>query len=126
MNARVFVGWIGTVLVVLLLLGCAEIGDKPIASGEGLGEIYKAPAGSKQMRIAIENYFTRRVTVEVIGAGKHYHVLVGPIRKRHIIVPEGKYEVKAWTEERSTGGNYLHVTPFTANGMNGLSVRIRF
>lgn len=113
-------------MVLLCLAGCAEKGDKTIVSGEGLGETYKAPAGSKQMRIAMENYFTRRVTIEVTGGGKQYQVVVGPIRKWHIVVPEAKYEIKAWTEERSTGGNYLHVTPFTANGLNGLWVRIRF
>lgn len=128
MPAHAFGRWLLATGLALVLAGCPQQkGDQPIASGEGKGDDWKPPAGSPKLTcIAIENYFTRDVTVEATGGGKHYVVTVGPVRKSYVIVPDVKYEIKAWTEERSTGGNFLHVTPFTRNGMNGLWVRIRF
>jgi hypothetical protein len=114
-------------LAALLTAGCTgESGDKAIAYGDGLGQEWTPPAGGKQMRIAVENYFTRDVLVVANAPGLHYELTVGPIRKRYMIVPEAEYEIKASTEERSTGMNYLYVTPEENNGAKCLHVKIRF
>jgi len=108
----------------LLLAGCAEQGDKAIAYGDGLGQDWK-PTAPKQMRIAGENYFTRDVVIQADAPGLHYELTVGPIRKRHMIVPEAKYEIKAYTEERSTGLMKLYTQGDDRNGAKGIWVRIR-
>jgi hypothetical protein len=111
-------------LAAALFSGCAEKGDKAIAYGDGLGQDWK-PAAAGQMRIACENYFTRDVVVQADAPGVHYEMTVGPIRKRYMIVPEAKYEIKAFTEERSTGLMHLYVNADDRNGAKGLHVKIR-
>jgi len=109
----------------LLLAGCGERGDKAIAYGDGLGQEW-TPAAPKQMRIAIENYFTRDVTVTADAPGAHYEMTVGPIRKRYMIVPEADYKLEAYTEERSTGIMKLYEQPDNRNGARGVWLKIRF
>jgi len=109
---------------LLLLAGCGEKGDKAIAYGKELGQEW-VPTGPKQMRISVENFFTRDVVVLADAPGAHYELTVGPIRKRHMIIPEAKYEVKAYTEERSTGIMKLYVQEDDRNGAKGLWVKIR-
>jgi hypothetical protein len=113
-----------SLLISLLLSGCAERGDKAIAYGDGLGQEWK-PTGPKQMRIAGENYFTRDVVIQADAPGLHYELTVGPIRKRYMIVPEAKYEIKAYTEERSTGLMKLYQQGDDRNGAKAIWVRIR-
>jgi hypothetical protein len=110
---------------LLLFAGCAEDGDKAIAYGDGVGQDWK-PTAPKQMCISAENYFTRDVVVHADAPGAHYELTVGPVRKRYMIVPEARYEIKAFTEERSTGNNFLWVSPDDHNGAKGLRVKIRF
>ena len=112
------------VVAAVFFSGCAEKGDKAIAYADGLGEDW-TPAAPKQMRIACENYFTRDVVVQADAPGVHYEMTVGPIRKRYMIVPEAKYEIKAYTEERSTGLMHLYVNANDKNGAKGLHVKIR-
>ena len=112
-------------LVAGFLAGCGERGAKAIAYGDGLGQEW-TPAAGGQMRIAVENYFTRDVVVQADAPGLHYELTVGPIRKRYMIVPEAEYKITAYTEERSTGLNFLYVTPDDRNGAKGLWVKIRF
>lgn len=116
---------LSTALVAVFLFGCSEKGDKAIAYADGLGQEWK-PAAPGQMRIACENYFTRDVVIHADAPGAHYEMTVGPIRKRYMIVPEAKYEIKALTEEKSTGMNYLYVNPDDRNGAKGLHIKIRF
>jgi hypothetical protein len=111
-------------LAAVFFTACAEKGDKAIAYEDGLGEDWK-PAAPGQMRIACENYFTRDVIVQADAPGAHYEMTVGPVRKRHVIVPEAKYEIKAYTEERSTGMMHLYVEANDRNGAKGLLVKIR-
>jgi hypothetical protein len=66
------------------------------------------------------------VVVQVDGDGKHYELTVGPVRKRFMIVPEAEYTVKAFTQEKSAGMNFLHVDKIQENGAKGLHVKIRF
>lgn len=113
-------------LIAALCAGCGEHGAKAIAYGDDLGLEWSAPAGSKQMRISVENYFTRDVVVEADAPGLHYELTVGPIRKRYMIVPEAEYKITAYTEERSAGINKLYVIPDDRNGAKGLRVKIRF
>jgi hypothetical protein len=109
---------------VLLLTGCAERGDKAIAYGKGTGDDWK-PAASGQMRIAVENSFTRDVVLSATAPGKYYELTVGPIRERYMIVPEAAYEIQAWTQEKKTGNVKLYVTGDDRNGAKGLRVKIR-
>jgi hypothetical protein len=109
---------------LLLLTGCGERGDKAIAYGKGKGREW-TPAGPGQLRIGVENYFTRDVIVMADAPGVHYELTVGPIRERYMIVPEGKYEVTAVTKERNTGMMRLHVDPEDIAGAKGLRVQIR-
>ena len=111
-------------LSLLLLAGCGERGDKAIAYGPELGQEW-APAGPKQMRISVENYFTRDIVVQADAPGRHYELTVGPIRQRHMIVPEAKYEITAYTREKSTGTTQLWVDVDDRNGAKGLWVKIR-
>ena len=109
---------------LLLLAGCGERGDKAIAYGKGRGREW-TPAAAGQMRIAVENYFTRDVIVMADGPRAHYELSVGPIRERYMIVPEGKYEITAVTPTQKTGNMRLHVDPEDINGAKGLRVQIR-
>ncbi len=108
----------------LLFAACTERGDKAIAYGKGRGRDWK-PATPGQMRIAVENYFTRDVVVVAEAPGAHYELTVGPIRERYMIVPEAKYEITASTEERSTGMMRLHIDPEDIAGAKGVRVQIR-
>ena len=114
------------VLAAVWLAGCAEKGDKAILYGDGLGKEWRPPAGGGQMRICCENYLTRDVVIQADGGGRHYELTVGPVRKRFMIVPEGEYEIKAFTEEKSAGMNNLYVDKIQENGAKGLHVKIRF
>jgi len=118
--------FIAAALAAVLLTGCAEKGDKAILYGDGLGKEWRPPAGGGQMRICCENYFTRDVVVQADGSGRHYELTVGPVRKRFMIVPEAEYQIKAYTEEKSAGMNYLYVDKIQENGAKGLHVKIRF
>ena len=109
---------------LLFLAGCGERGDKAIAYGKELGQEW-VPTGPKQMRISAENYFTRDVVVQADAPGLHYELTVGPIRQRYVIVPEAKYEITAYTREKSTGSVKLWVNPDDRNGAKGLWVKIR-
>ena len=109
---------------LLLLAGCGERGDKAIAYGPELGQEW-VPTGPKQMRISVENYFTRDIVVQADAPGLHYELTVGPIRKRYMIVPEAKYEITAYTREKSTGTTQLWVNADDRNGAKGLWVKIR-
>jgi len=113
-------------LIAAFCAGCGERGDKAIAYGDGLGQEWTPPAAGQQMRISVENYFTRDVVVLANAPGLHYELTVGPIRKRYMIVPEAEYKITAYTEERSTGLNFLYVNPDDRNGAKGLWVKIRF
>lgn len=114
------------VALLALLAGCGEQGDKAVADGDGLGQDWRPPPGAKQMRISVENYFTRDVVVLADAPGLHYELTVGPIRKRYVIVPDADYKVTAYTEERSTGNNFLYVDRDDRNGARALLVKIRF
>ena len=109
---------------LLLLTGCGERGDKAIAYGKGTGDDWK-PTAPKQMRIAVENSFTRDVVLAADAPGAHYELTVGPIRERYMIVPEAEYEIRAWTQEKSTGNVKLYESPDDRNGAKGLRVKIR-
>ena len=109
----------------MLSAGCGENGDKAIAYGDGIGRGWHPPPGEKQMRIAVENSFTRDVLVQADAPGMHYEITVRPVRDRYMIVPEAKYEIKASTEGHSTGLNYLYVMPDDGDGFKGLRVKIR-
>ena len=113
-------------LAFLALAACGERGDKAIASGDGLGQDWRPPAGAAQMRISVENFFTRDVVVLADAGPAHYELTVGPIRQRYMIVPAADYKIRAYTEERSTGMNFLYVNPDDRNGARGLLVKIRF
>ncbi len=115
-------------LVVLLagfFAGCGEKGDKAIAYGKGLGQEWSAPAGAKQMRISAENFFTRDVVISADSAAAHYEMTVGPIRRRYMIVPEGSYEIQAFSVADAVGHVRLRVDPDDRNGAKGLWVQIR-
>jgi len=114
------------VAAAVALAGCGESGDRAIAYGDGLGQDWRPPAGGKQMRVSVENYFTRDVVVVAEAPGRRFELTVGPIRKRYMIIPEDQYQISAFTEERSTGLNYLYVSPDDRNGAKGLWVKIRF
>jgi len=73
-----------------------------------------------------EFFHTRDVVIEADGGGRHYELTVGPVRERFMIVPEAEYKIKATTQERSTGMNYLYVDKIMENGAKGLHVKIRF
>jgi hypothetical protein len=113
-------------LAAAFFTGCRERGDQAIAYGDDLGQEWTPPAGAKQMRISVENYFTRDVVINADAPGVHYELTVGPIRKRHMIVPAADYKITAFTQERSTGMNYLYVTKDDRNGARALLVKIRF
>ena len=113
-------------LAVAFLTGCGERGDKAILYGDGLGKEWRPPTGGGQMRICVENFFTRDVVVTAVGGNQHFELTVGPIRKRFMIVPEADYKISAVTEEKSTGNNYLYVDKILENGAKGLHVKIRF
>lgn len=107
----------------MLLAGCGERGDKAIAYGKELGQEWTGAPG--QMRISAENYLTRDAAVHADASGAHYEMTVGPIRKRHMIVPEAKYEISAYTKEKSTGLMKLYADKDDRNGAKGLWVKIR-
>ena len=109
---------------LLLLTGCGERGDKAIAYGKGTGDDWK-PAAPGQMRIAVENSFTRDVVLSATAPGKYYELTVGPIRERYMIVPEETYAIQAWTPQEQTGNVKLYVTADDRNGARGLRVKIR-
>lgn len=111
--------------LVLLFAGCGERGDKAIAYGDELGQDWRPPAGASQMRISVENYFTRDVVVQADAGTSHYELTVGPIRKRYMIVPIGSYQISAFTEGRSTGNTMLRERPDDRDGARGLLVSIR-
>jgi len=108
---------------LLLLAGCGERGDKAIAYGKGLGQEWTGAPG--QMRISAQNFFTRDVVIHADAPDAHYELTVGPIRERHMIVPEAKYEIQAFTKEKSTGMMKLYIDPDDRNGAKGLWVKIR-
>jgi hypothetical protein len=112
-------------LATLLLAGCGEHGDKAIAYGDELGQEWKPAAGVQQMRISVENSFTRKIVVFADSPQAHYELTVGPIRDRHMIVPAGTYEITAFTEGKSVGMTKLWVNPDDRNGAKGLLVKIR-
>ncbi len=112
------------VLATLFLAGCAERGDKAIAYGDDLGQDWK-PTAPKQMRIAVENYFTRDVVVQADAPGFHYELTVGPIRRRHMIVPEAGYRIEAYAAGDTAGNVQLFVDKDDRNGAKGLWVKIR-
>jgi hypothetical protein len=113
------------VLAALLPAGCGERGDQAIAYGAHLGQDWKPPAGAKQLRIAVQNSFTRDVIVYADAPGAHYELTVSPISERYMIVPEAKYEISATTEGQSTGMTRLWVEPDNRNGGKGFLVKIR-
>ena len=109
---------------LLLLAGCSERGDKAIAYGDELGREWK-PSAPKQMRISVENYFTRDVVVTAAAPGLHYELTVGPVRRRYMIVPAEKYEITAVADGDTAGNVHLHVDPDDLNGARNLWVKIR-
>ena len=109
---------------LLMLTACGEHGDKAIAYGSELGQDWQ-PTGPGQMRISVENYFTRDAVVNADAPGAHYELTVGPVRRRYMIIPEAKYQITAYTEERSTGMTKLWVNSDDRNGAKGLWVKIR-
>jgi hypothetical protein len=110
-------------LSVLLLAGCGERGDKAIAYGQELGQDWAGAPG--QMRISVQNFFTRDAVICADTPNAHYELTVGPIRERYMIVPEAKYEITAYTNEKSTGTTQLHVDPDDRGAAKGLWVKIR-
>ncbi|HVU17039.1 MAG TPA: hypothetical protein VHD32_08935 [Candidatus Didemnitutus sp.] len=119
------IAFVALVLVAFLATSCGERGDKAISYGDELGQDWRPPAGAAQMRISVENYFTRDVVVQADAGSAHYELTVGPIRKRYMIVPTANYEINATTEERSTGTTLLHVRPDDRDGAHALLVSIR-
>lgn len=111
------------VIPLLLLSGCGERGDKAIAYGKDLGQDWAGAPG--QMRISGQNFFTRDVVIYADDPGARYELTVGPIRERYMIVPEAKYEITAFTPEKSTGVMQLYADKDDRNGAKGLWVKIR-
>ena len=113
------------VLLSLLLVGCWEKGDKPLARGKGFGYEWTPVTPKTVQRVSVQNSFTRDAVVTVDGEGKHYEISVGPIREAYIVIPRGDYDYAGWSYGKSLGNTQLRVTEQERDGMRSMLVQIR-
>ncbi len=112
--------------LTLALTGCGEKGDKAIHYAAGLGrEAGDVSAGPGQLRVAVQNSFTREAVVICEGPTGHYEITVRPTRERYMIIPAGEYEFTAYTYGREIGGIRLNPIPENLGASKGFYVQIR-
>ena len=112
--------------LTLALTGCGEKGDKAILYAAGLGrEAGDVSAGPGQLRVAVQNSFTREAVVICEGAAGHYEITVRPTRERYMIIPAGEYEFSAYSYGKSLGNTQLRVVPENLATSKGFLVQIR-
>ena len=100
----------------------------PIARESGLGEgwSYQGSASSVWI-VAVQNSFTRDVTVDIRSSSAAYQLIVGPVRDRFIVIPKGDYDIKVSTLGRSSVARYIHFyeQKTLRNGIAGVLLKVR-
>ena len=117
------------IAAILSLAGCTrESGLHPIARESGLGEgwTYQGDATSVLL-VAVQNSFTRDVTVDLRTSSAEYQLIEGPVRERFIVIPKGDYDIKVSTLGPSSVAGYIHFyqEKTLRNGLAGLLLKVR-